>query len=68
MLCKGVSCLERRLAFDGEAGWVFRGSAGRGIGSPHVGPGYIWPMSIIMQVMPAGCGALRVPRLAGGIH
>lgn len=27
------------------------GTAGRGIGGPHVGQGWIWPMSIIMQAL-----------------
>jgi meiotically up-regulated gene 157 (Mug157) protein len=27
------------------------GSVGSGVGSPHVGPGYIWPMSLIVQAM-----------------
>lgn len=27
------------------------GKAGRGIGGPHVGPGWIWPMAITMQAM-----------------
>jgi hypothetical protein len=27
------------------------GTAGRGIGGPHVGPGHIWPMSIIVQAL-----------------
>lgn len=29
--------------------YFFKGEAGEGIGGPHVGPGYIWPMSIIMR-------------------
>jgi meiotically up-regulated gene 157 (Mug157) protein len=31
--------------------WYFNGTAGRGIGSPHTGPGYIWPMSVTMQAL-----------------
>ena len=27
------------------------GKAGQGVGGPHVGPGWIWPMSITMQAM-----------------
>lgn len=26
-----------------------QGESGEGVGGPHVGPGYIWPMSIIMR-------------------
>ena len=29
--------------------YFFKGESGEGIGGPHVGPGYIWPMSIIMR-------------------
>ena len=29
--------------------YFFKGEAGEGIGGPHVGPGYIWPISIIMR-------------------
>ncbi len=29
--------------------FFFKGSAGEGIGGPHVGRGYIWPMAIIMR-------------------
>ncbi len=28
--------------------WFFQGSAGEGIGGPHIGPGSIWPMSQII--------------------
>lgn len=31
--------------------WYFVGSAGEGIGGPHVGAGAIWPMSIIMRAL-----------------
>ena len=31
--------------------WFFRGKAGDGIGSPHTGPGTIWPMSQIMYAL-----------------
>lgn len=29
--------------------YFFRGSAAEGVGGPHVGLGYIWPMSILMR-------------------
>ena len=29
--------------------YFFRGKAAEGIGGPHVGPGMIWPMSIMMR-------------------
>ena len=31
--------------------WFFRGSAGEGIGGPHIGPGSIWPMSQILYAL-----------------
>ena len=31
--------------------YFFRGTAGEGIGGPHIGYDMIWPMSIIMRAM-----------------
>jgi hypothetical protein len=31
--------------------YFYSGSAGSGIGSPHGGPGYIWPLAIIAQAI-----------------
>lgn len=31
--------------------YFFSGSAGEGTGGPHIGPDYIWPMSIIMRAL-----------------
>jgi len=31
--------------------YFFSGSAGEGIGGPHVGQGYIWPMSIMIRAL-----------------
>ncbi|CAK0793178.1 unnamed protein product [Prorocentrum cordatum] len=31
--------------------FYFQGAAGQGVGSPHTGPGKIWPMSVIMQAL-----------------
>lgn len=31
--------------------YYFKGTVGEGIGGPHVGDQYIWPMSIIMRAM-----------------
>ncbi len=33
--------------------WFFRGRAAAGIGGPHVGPGQIWPMSLIVRALSA---------------
>lgn len=35
--------------------WFFRGKAGiGGIGGPHIGYGYIWPMSLTMRALTSG--------------
>ena len=31
--------------------FFFSGSAGRGVGGPHVGYGFVWPMSIVMRAL-----------------
>ncbi|SJX61582.1 uncharacterized protein SRS1_12557 [Sporisorium reilianum f. sp. reilianum] len=31
--------------------WAFTGTQFRGIGGPHVGTGYAWPMSLAMQIL-----------------
>jgi meiotically up-regulated gene 157 (Mug157) protein len=42
---------QRTLAYvlSCDNGFYSEGAAGRGIGGPHVGVGWIWPMSIIMR-------------------
>jgi uncharacterized protein len=39
----------RTFALSNDNSYFFRGSAAAGIGGPHVGLGYIWPMSIIFR-------------------
>lgn len=39
----------RRLVLSEYNPYFFKGSAGEGIGGPHIGFDYIWPMSIIMR-------------------
>lgn len=39
----------RKLVLSGDNPYFFKGSAGEGIGGPHVGYDMIWPMSIIMR-------------------
>ena len=39
----------RGFALSSDNPYFFRGKAGEGIGGPHIGLGYIWPMSIMMQ-------------------
>jgi meiotically up-regulated gene 157 (Mug157) protein len=41
----------RAFALSTGNPWYFKGSAGEGIGGPHVGEEMIWPMSITMQAM-----------------
>lgn len=33
--------------------FFFKGTAGEGVGGPHIGRGYIWPMAIVMRGMTA---------------
>lgn len=39
----------RRFVLSPSNPYRFEGPAGVGIGGPHIGPGYIWPMSIMMR-------------------
>lgn len=39
----------RRMILSEDNPYFFKGSAGEGIGGPHIGFGYIWPMSLIMR-------------------
>lgn len=41
----------RRFVLSTDNPYYFTGKAGAGIGGPHVGIGYVWPMSIIVQAM-----------------
>ncbi|HBG41173.1 MAG TPA: metal-independent alpha-mannosidase [Porphyromonadaceae bacterium] len=41
----------RRLVLSGDNPYFFKGTAGEGIGGPHIGYDMIWPMSIIMRAM-----------------
>lgn len=41
----------RKFVLSPSNPFFFRGKAGEGIGGPHVGADYIWPMSIIMRAM-----------------
>ena len=44
--------LQTRRAVLGPANpFFFQGRVGRGIGSPHTGPGRIWPMALTMQAL-----------------
>ncbi len=39
----------RRFVWSTDNPYFFRGKAGEGIGGPHIGHDYIWPMSIMMR-------------------
>ena len=39
----------RRLVLSHSNPYFYKGTAGEGIGGPHIGFDYIWPMSIIMR-------------------
>jgi meiotically up-regulated gene 157 (Mug157) protein len=39
----------RKLVWSEDNPYFFRGSAGEGIGGPHIGYDMVWPMSIIMR-------------------
>ena len=39
----------RRFVWSEDNPWFFKGYAGEGIGGPHIGHGFIWPMSIMMR-------------------
>ena len=39
----------RKMIWSDNNPYFFKGKAGEGVGGPHVGLNYIWPMSIIMK-------------------
>ena len=41
----------RKFALSEDNPYFYKGTAGEGIGGPHVGPDMIWPMAIIMRAM-----------------
>ena len=43
----------RRMVLSEYNPFFFKGKAGEGIGGPHVGMNYVWPMSIIMRALTA---------------
>ncbi len=43
----------RKFILSPSNPWYFEGSAGKGVGGPHVGEDMIWPLSIIMQAFTA---------------
>jgi meiotically up-regulated gene 157 (Mug157) protein len=47
----------RNFALSADNPYFFKGTAGEGIGGPHIGRGYIWPMSIIMRALTSSSDA-----------
>jgi meiotically up-regulated gene 157 (Mug157) protein len=41
----------RKLILSESNPFFFRGSAGEGIGGPHIGTDYIWPLGITMRAL-----------------
>ena len=41
----------RKMLLSEDNPFFFKGNAGEGIGGPHTGMDYIWPMSIIMRAL-----------------
>lgn len=39
----------RRFVWSTDNPWFFRGTAGEGVGGPHIGNDMVWPMSIMMR-------------------
>ncbi len=44
----------RDAAWSPANPWFFRGKAGEGIGGPHQGEDFIWPMSLIVRALSSG--------------
>jgi len=60
----------RRRILSPANPWWFRGRAGEGIGSPHTGPGRVWPIAIAMRGLTATTTAERLAaiRMIGATH
>ena len=46
-----LSARTRKFVWSEQNPWFFRGSAGEGIGGPHIGRDSIWPMSQIIYAL-----------------
>ncbi|HET7029319.1 MAG TPA: glycoside hydrolase family 125 protein, partial [Candidatus Limnocylindrales bacterium] len=60
----------RRWILSDANPWFARGRAGEGIGSPHTGPGRVWPIAIAVRGLTATGDAERLAaiRLLGASH
>lgn len=43
----------RAFVLSADNPWFVSGTAAAGVGSPHTGPGTIWPMALVMQALTA---------------
>ena len=41
----------RRFVWSEDNPYFYKGSVAEGIGGPHIGPGMVWPMAIIMKAL-----------------
>ncbi len=44
----------RRFVLSEDNPWFFKGRGGEGVGSPHTGPGKVWPIGITMRALTSG--------------
>jgi meiotically up-regulated gene 157 (Mug157) protein len=60
----------RRWILSPANPWLFRGRVGEGVGSPHTGPGRIWPIAVAMRGLTATSieECLSAIRLLGASH
>jgi hypothetical protein len=60
----------RRWILSPANPWRFAGAAGDGIGSPHTGPGRIWPIAIAIRGLTATTAGERLEavRVLGRTH
>lgn len=60
----------RRFVLSTANPWLFKGRVGDGVGSPHTGPGCIWPIAVAMRGLTATSADERLAavRLLGASH
>lgn len=60
----------RRWLLSPANPWLFRGRVGDGVGSPHTGPGRIWPIAVAMRGLTATTDEERLAaiRVLGASH
>lgn len=53
----------RKALLSSQNSYYFSGKAGSGIGGPHCGFGYFWPMSIIMRALTSDVNIYVIKRI-----